>query len=188
MKDIIQQFDQKHPLERKIKFLLDIRGVVLMNNLTGSYVEFGCYNGDMTCFASSILHKTHIQKYIGIDSWNIEYNLKPDKESHTSISTKCGRISERIEIINTNFVTHPPELPLISIAVIDCNYIESIKSCVELIRKYMDNVCIVFIDDYFLDICSSEYRSEIKSIESIGRSCEYYNTYPPFARAIIIYK
>ncbi len=188
MNGIIEQLDQKHPLQRKIQFLLDIRGVILMNRLTGCYVEFGCYNGEMTCLAYSILNETRIQKFIGIDSWNIVYNSKPDKDSYQCVSTKCKNISNQIEIINTNFVTHPPVLPLISIAVIDCNYIDSIKSSIKLIQQYMDSVCVVFIDDYFLDIRSSEYRSTIKAIEQIGSSFEYYKTYPPFGRAIIIYK
>ena len=40
-------FDQIHPLQRKVKFLLDIRGYIKVNDLKGDYVEFGSYQSEM---------------------------------------------------------------------------------------------------------------------------------------------
>ena len=37
------ELDQKHPMERKIKFLLDIRGYIKVNNIQGSYYIVGRY-------------------------------------------------------------------------------------------------------------------------------------------------
>ena len=41
----IVQLEEGHRLHRKIKFLLDIRGLLVINKIGGEYVEFGVYRG-----------------------------------------------------------------------------------------------------------------------------------------------
>ena len=46
LNNIVERLDQKHPLDRKIQFFLDIRGLLKVNNMVGSYVEYGCFLGE----------------------------------------------------------------------------------------------------------------------------------------------
>src|SRR6056297_2316531 len=45
--DLAHRLDQTHPLQRKIQFLLDVRGYLKVNALSGSYVEFGSFRSEM---------------------------------------------------------------------------------------------------------------------------------------------
>ena len=64
------RLDQMHPLERKIKFLLDTRGYIKVNNIKGSYLEFGSYKSEMQYCAYKILEKTDcISSYVGLDTF-----------------------------------------------------------------------------------------------------------------------
>jgi len=63
----IDKIAEGHRLHRKIRFLLDIRGLLVLNKIEGDYVEFGVYRGEMMYAAAKIL-SPHIHKYIGLDT------------------------------------------------------------------------------------------------------------------------
>ncbi len=48
--------------DRKLEFLLDIRGYFIVNKIRGSYVEFGCYSGEMLYAALKILGQNKIDE------------------------------------------------------------------------------------------------------------------------------
>src|SRR4051812_29657083 len=65
--------DQRHRLQRKIQFFLDIRGYFVINKIKGNYVEFGVYRGEMMYGAFSVLGKTGaLKNYIGLDTFEGE--------------------------------------------------------------------------------------------------------------------
>ena len=54
IKSLCGIYDQQHYLERKIKFLLDVRGYLKLNKIRGNYIEFGCYMAEMQYAAYNI--------------------------------------------------------------------------------------------------------------------------------------
>ena len=78
--DVIEQInglaahlDHKHPMQRKVHFLLDVRGFLYLNQLKGNYIEFGSYMSEMQYAAYHILEPTGIMKrYVGLDTFEGE--------------------------------------------------------------------------------------------------------------------
>ena len=67
LKESINKLDHIHTHERKIKFLLDIRGYLKINKLAGEYVEFGSFLSEMQTAAFLIFKKKcKINSFIGI--------------------------------------------------------------------------------------------------------------------------
>ena len=66
---LIQTLDQKDRIQRKVQFMLDIRGYLIVNQLKGDYVEFGLYRGEMMYCASQVMkEKWDFSRYIGLDT------------------------------------------------------------------------------------------------------------------------
>ena len=64
----IDKISEGHRMHRKVKFLLDVRGLLVINKLEGDYVEFGFYRGEMMYAAARIL-APRIRRYIGLDTF-----------------------------------------------------------------------------------------------------------------------
>ena len=82
LETLAKDLDHKHRQQRKIQFLLDIRGYFVANKIIGSYVEFGLYRGEMMFSAHHILENTGcILNYIGLDTFSGEppYSIEEQK-------------------------------------------------------------------------------------------------------------
>ena len=155
LNDLCRDLDQVHPLERKIKFLLDVRGYIKVNKIKGSYIEFGSYKSEMQYCAYNVLEGTEcITGYIGLDTYAGEPRLSSveaasmnfveegsfNSEYETSkefvkknIGTKACLIKG--DFRNMNVIQQCDKYCPISIAVIDCNLKSSIESSLKYTLK-----------------------------------------------------
>ena len=84
------RLDQKHALERKMKFLLDCRGYLIVNDIKGSYIEFGSFRSETQYCAFNILEKTQkVSAYVGLDTFTGE----PEKLGNLSRVASVKRVS-----------------------------------------------------------------------------------------------
>ena len=167
---LIDDLDQKHYLQRKVKFLLDIRGYLKVNEIKGSYVEFGSFKSEMQYSAFKILEGTGcMEKYIGLDSFDGEVNVsEKDKEHNLYESSRdflCdyksvksfvdNEIGESGHLIKGDFREDKIQDEFrsiagpISVAVLDCNFISSTQSALALLSEFAVPGCVLFFDDYF---------------------------------------
>ena len=58
IKKNILRLDVKYSHERKLRFLLDVRGYILINKIKGNYIEFGSFLSEMQIASFLILDKT----------------------------------------------------------------------------------------------------------------------------------
>ncbi len=144
---LCKELDQKHRQQRKVQFLLDVRGYFIINKIKGNYVEFGIYRGEMVYCAWKILQETGcIKKYIGLDSFsgNPDISVSERKVNQTTLagSYKAGLqqtdkflrqfIKNKLKLIpgdfrKKNIIERAKDSKnKIALAVIDCNLISSI--------------------------------------------------------------
>ena len=73
--------DHRHRQQRKIQFLLDVRGYFVNNQIKGAYVEFGLYRGEMMFAAHHVLDGTGcFTQYVGLDSFAGEPEFSPEEQ------------------------------------------------------------------------------------------------------------
>ena len=215
LQDTAKKLDQIHPMHRKLQFLLDVRGYISMNNIKGSYVEFGCYECEMLYSAYHILEKNgQIYKYIGLDIFNniqpefnnddIKYSqVYQDHESFISnkyddinnfVKEKCGGKGVLIDgdfrknnILNNlkNNITNNK----INISVIDCNLISSIKTSIDFTLDNIVNGGVIFIDDYLTNVSHGPivHNYLFESVKSRNLQIIEHSFYPPFAKSFLIF-
>jgi hypothetical protein len=207
--ELAQSCDQVHRQQRKIQFFLDVRGYLSVNKISGSYMEFGVYRGEMMFSAHHILGKTGcITDFVGLDTFCGEPLFDTDEEDanpalisgdysgdyDTTLKFLTDRIGENVALIQGDFrekdiLRRALGFDQISIGVIDCNITSSIEAAASVLFK---NICpggLLFHDDFFINLGSGDIISETiinRAAETAGRRLVQYNTYPPFARAFVV--
>jgi hypothetical protein len=205
------KLDQKHPMERKIKFLLDIRGYIKVNNIQGSYFEFGSFKSQMQYSAFKILKETKmVNFYVGLDTFKGEPKLTKEeseslpclhegsftsnfKEIKSFVDKNIGSTGILIkgdfrkkEILkNCNLYTP------ISIAVIDCNLISSISASLDYIIENVVPGAVLFIDDFYTNFGKGDALINNlinKKLDDSKYRLIDHGFYPPFAKSFIIAK
>ncbi|MFH1411701.1 MAG: hypothetical protein ABIG55_03555 [Candidatus Omnitrophota bacterium] len=200
--------DQKHPMERKIRFLLDIRGYLKVNGIRGSYIEFGSYHSEMQYAAYNVLDETGMMdSYVGLEIFSGEPELTPEeKKSFPAMCTgdfSCDHEAV-LSFVENNFggkgvivkgdfrkkevmARCDAHLPL-SVAVIDCNLLSSTEYALKYTLKNMTPGGVIFIDDYLSNMSGGIPR--VKDLfEAVvreeGKEVLEHNFYPPFAKSFI---
>lgn len=200
----IEKISEGHRLHRKIRFLLDIRGLLIINKIQGDYVEFGVYRGDMMYAAAKIL-SPHIRKYIGLDTFaGLPEPYEGDAEifvfeSQGFMDTPrevAGRMMSGFNatLIEGDFRQKEvqerfrAEVSKISVVTIDCNWPSSVRAAMTVSYPFLQGGSIIFIDDYFVGTRQANFsdrilqeiteRSNLKFIE--------FMTYPPCGRAFLV--
>jgi hypothetical protein len=215
LQDVSKKLDQIHPMHRKIKFLLDIRGYISMNNIKGIYVEFGCYECEMLYSAYNILEKNgQMYKYIGLDIFN---NIQPEFNSedikHSKVyqneqsfkSNKYNEINKFLKencgekgvLINGDFrkknilnnLKNNIKDDKINISVIDCNLISSIKTSINFTLDNIVNGGVIFLDDYLTNVSNGPivHNYLIESSKNKNLQLIDHNFYAPFAKSFIVF-
>ena len=207
---LICDLDQKHYLQRKIKFLLDIRGYLKVNNIRGSYVEFGSFKSEMQYSAFRILEGTGcVKKYIGLDAFDNKLDLSEKDKQHNSYESPddflCSydnvkifvdeEMGEKGLLVRGDFRKKEVQVEFrkiagpISVAVLDCNFISSTRAALQLLSEAAVPGCVLFLDDYF-----TNFRKGIPAIPNLVD--EFFESakfelvdlgfYPPFAKSFLL--
>ncbi len=200
----IEKLSETHRLHRKIQFLLDIRGLIIINKIQGDYVEFGAYRGEMMYAAAKIL-SPHIRKYVGLDTFaGLPEPHEEDAESFVYESQ--GFMAARREtaermmsgfnttLIEGDFrqrevqVEFRVEVPKISVVTIDCNWPSSVHAAMTVSYPLLQNGSIVFIDDYFVGTRQANFNDKILQEISEQGNLKFidFMTYPPCGRAFLV--
>lgn len=210
MRDSISRYigylEEGHRLHRKIKFLLDIRGLLIINKIKGDYVEFGVYRGEMMFAASRVL-APNISRFIGLDTFGglpqphdgdedifvfksegfmtapreLAEEMMVDADSHfIEGDFRDEGVQERLRELN----------PRISVLSIDCNWPSSVKKALHAGAPYLHHGSIVFLDDYFAGVHHRNFHDEVLAeiAEQENFLVVEFATYPPSARAFILEK
>ena len=208
LNNLIKNLDHKDRMDRKIKFLLDIRGYFFVNKIKGDYVEFGVFNGEMIYCANQIFkNKYNFTKYIGLDTFEGtplkknndkinkyiskgDYkssikNVKKDLSNIKNLELIKGDFREKIVSKKFQFIK-----PKISLLVIDCNLLSSINSSLNLGFKYVVNGSVLYFDDMYVSQSNSlKIKDQLNKIaKNHHLVLEPYMFYPPFGRAFFLFK
>lgn len=202
----IAELEEKHRLHRKIRFLLDIRGLLVINKLAGDYVEFGVYRGEMMYAAAKIL-SPHIRKWVGLDTFrglpapaadDGKIFVFEKKGFMASPKEAAARLLEGFDavLIEGDFRDGTVRekfralRPRISVLVIDCNWKSSVESAVAMSGPYLAAGSIVYIDDYFVAARFPNFNTPILAAAAEKHRLQFseFLTYPPCGRAFITEK
>jgi len=202
--DHIGLISERHRMHRKIKFLLDVRGLVIINKMGGDYVEFGVYRGEMMYSAARVL-SPHIERFIGLDTFTglPEPQQEDDRlfvfESWGFMASPktvaCGMMDEyNTVLIEGDFRQKKTQTaftdtkPTISVMTIDCNWPSSVEAAFDMSASFLKSGSIIFIDDYFVATSSPNFNDPIlkKAAEEKGLRLVDFMTYPPSARAFLV--
>jgi hypothetical protein len=200
----IEKISEGHRMHRKIQFLLDIRGLIIINKIQGDYVEFGVYRGEMMYSAAKIL-SPHIRKYIGLDTFtglpepvdgDSDVFVFKDKGFMSSPKSVVEKLMEGFDtcLIEGDFRDKATmdKLALatkkIAVLSIDCNWPSSIKVAMEESVRYMQHGTIIFLDDYFAGVNHRNFHDQLLEEFSKNTSWRFieFSTYPPAARAFLV--
>ena len=208
---LAKDLDQKHRMQRKIQFFLDIRGYFIVNQIQGCYVEFGVYRGEMTFCAIDILDETRcISHYFGLDTFEGEPELsEPERAANPCVEEGgySGDYDEtlkflqkfagnRVTLIKGDFRKDDVLGKMdckepIALCVIDCNLLSSIKKSIEYSLSRMRPAGVIFIDDFFVNMhlgtCEVLNILEEEAKRNNIRLIDF-NTYAPSAKAFIVVK
>lgn len=191
IKQNISKQDTTYTHERKIQFLLDIRGYLIINKVKGNYVEFGSFLSEMQVASFYILKNTNsINHFLGIDIFK---KFEGFNSSYVQVKKELRKISNKLKIIkldlskknNLKKISYP-----INISVIDCNEKKSLINSLEYSIKNIVNGGIIYIDDYFvLEKNNLILKHSLKKFLKIHKKkSEFFKTYPPFGIAFIVLK
>lgn len=208
--DLIKKLDHQHPIQRKLQFFLDVRGVLKTNFIKGSYVEYGCFKGETIFACEKILEKTMVMdSYYGIDLFDHEeLDLSHSDIEHNQFDfnhpfffenfkeiKKAFKNKNKINFVkgdlNNKETFKKLKIEEINVALIDCNFLSSLESS---IIHALDNICnfgFLFIDDYFTNLKKSGLIIDtILKKEAKKRKLKLvdYKVYAPFAKSFMILK
>ena len=208
--ELCERLDQQHPLERKIRFLLDVRGYLKLNKLEGSYVEFGCFRAEMLFAASRILKTIGLMRnFVGLDTFTGE--PEPNAKEHLlNPSVQSGDFACDFEEVKRFLKTHVGDQAVLiqgdfrkqkvlerctpyarfNISVVDCNILSSIETSVGYSMDHLINGGLLFIDDYFTNLgdgCPHITELLEEQARKHGRSIMDHGFYPPFAKSFIVF-
>jgi len=202
----IEALSEGHRLHRKIRFLLDIRGLLIINKLEGDYVEFGVYRGEMTYAAATIL-APRITRYIGLDTFAGLPEPRQD-DAEVFVFEKQGFMASPRAIAEKMMAGYPTaliegdfrdravrdqfeaEVSAISVLVLDCNWPSSVEAAMALAAPHLQCGSIVFFDDYFVGTRRTNFNERILRETGRRHGVRFveFMTYPPCARAFIVEK
>jgi len=208
---LCKDLDQVHPMERKIKFLLDIRGYFKLNAIKGSYLEFGSYQSEMQYAAYKILDETQmITSYVGLDTFEGEPEIEDNEKSffpslqskdfdinYDNVSSFVSKyIGNKSFLIKGDFRKQETldsigKYTPVAVSVIDCNLFSSIEVSIDYTLKNIVQGGIIFIDDYFSNMHDGIPRIHLlfnKLISQNKAQIIQHSFYPPFAKSFIVYK
>jgi hypothetical protein len=200
----IERIGEGHRMHRKVRFLLDIRGLLIINTIDGDYVEFGVYRGEMMYAAAKILGP-HIRRYVGLDTF-------------TGLPEPVAGQDEAFVFERAGFMSSPKataeammegydavmiegdfrdaavqerlaaETSKISVASIDCNWPSSVDAAVQMCLPHLQPGSIVYMDDYFVGTRRPNFNEAImrRASEESGLRFVEFQTYPPCARAFLV--
>lgn len=196
--------EEKHRMHRKIRFLLDIRGLLVANKIEGDYVEFGVFRGEMMYAAAKIL-SPHTTRYIGLDTFT---GLPKPQEDDASLFLfeAAGFMASPKKVTETIMAGYPTILiqgdfreesiqeqfhaqaPKISVLTIDCNWPSSVRAALRISTPYLQPGSIIFTDDYFVAAHAPNFNNPIleQASQESGFKFVEYMTYPPCARAFLV--
>ena len=187
-KNILKQ-DTSYTHERKIQFLLDIRGYLIINKIKGNYIEFGSFLSEMQLASFYILRNiTSMSEFIGIDFFK---KFQGFDSNYEKVKKRLNKISNRLKVIkldlskkkNFKKINFP-----VSVAAVDCNEKKSLINSLEYSIKNIVNGGVIYIDDYFvLEKNNLMLKSNLKKfLKKYKKKSEFFKTYPPFGIAIIV--
>jgi len=203
------RLDQTHPLERKVRFLLDVRGYIKANQLAGSYIEFGSFRSEMQYAAWSVLDGTGMMRdYVGLDTFTGEPTLTDDDAAGPGFNVvgdfACDfdeiqrfvgeTIGERGRLVRGDFresavLERCAGYGPFNIVAVDCNLRSSITAALDWALPRMVGGGVLFIDDYFADVTEGRLRTaELvdTALDKAGRCGVTHGFYPPFARSLVV--
>lgn len=209
LKSLAEELDHKHRQQRKIQFLLDVRGYFVANQISGAYVEFGLYRGEMMLSAFHILEKTGcFLHYVGLDTFSGEPVYSEEEQSvnpylklgdfksdfQTTYQFLSGHIGNKLNLINGDFredeiLQKVKKIGPISMGIIDCNVSSSIEAALDSILPLIVPGGFLFMDDLFANVGKGRLLTqELMNHCAMNRQrhLEVYQTYPPCGRAYII--
>ena len=207
---LAKDLDHRHRQQRKIQFFLDIRGYFVANRVTGSYIEFGVYRGEMMYGAHHVLDGTGcFPLYAGVDTFAGEPAYSQDEQEEnpylkpgdfaadyeTTQAFLASHIGEdRLRLVRGDFrepsvLEEAKAAAPFALAVIDCNISSSIRAAADWVLPHMQPGGLLFADDYFANIGDGDFvTGEIltAAAQQTNRKLIEYQTYPPCARAFVV--
>jgi hypothetical protein len=200
----VEVLEEKHRMHRKIRFLLDIRGLLIINKIEGDYVEFGVYRGEMMYAAAQIL-SPHITRYIGLDTFE-GLPAPQENDADLFVFESPGFMASPKETAEAMMHGYPSiliqgdfrqehvleqfraQVPQISVLTIDCNWPSSVRAALMAGAPYLQAGSIVFVDDYFVATRRANFNDQIMRQVSETHEIRFveFQTYPPCARAFIV--
>ena len=200
----MERISEGHRMHRKIRFLLDIRGLLIINKIEGDYVEFGVYRGEMMYAAARILGP-RVRRYIGLDTFAglPEPVAERDEafvfERPGFMSSPRATAEAMMEgfdavMIEGDFREAEVQKRLVaetskmSVVSIDCNWPSSVEAAVQMCLPHLQCGSIVYMDDYFVGTRKPNFNDAImrRASEESGLRFVEFQTYPPCARAFIV--
>lgn len=209
IQELASMLDQDHHMERKLNFLLDIRGFLYLNQLKGSYIEFGSFRSEMHYAAYHILDSTKlIDKYIGLDTFEGEPEMN-DKEIAAMPITKKGQFTTSLDEVQEFVQKYMKKKGVLikgdfrrksvlkqcdayapfNVSIVDCNLLTSLESS---LRYSFANIIpggLLFVDDYFSNFSDGKPRIP-DLVNQLAKKAKKrlitHSFYPPFAKSFIV--
>ena len=134
-----------------MRFLLDVRGYILINKIKGNYIEFGSFLSEMQIASFLILDKTKcVINFFGVDLFK---KFNGFNSNFNNVKKNLERISKKLKILKLDLSIKKNfkkiNIP-INISVIDCNEKDSLVNSLEHSIKNIVNGGMIYIDDYFI--------------------------------------
>lgn len=211
IQEVIDRLDQKHPIERKARFFIDVRGYIKLNAVRGNYVEFGSFRSWTQYAAYKVLDQTGmIVHYLGLDVFTGEPTPSLDEAGHMPVMAQgdfsCDfqsvsafvhrRMGAKGSIIQGDFREAKIKEQIRAFApfnliLLDCNLISSMQAALDTAMDGAVFGAALFIDDYFTNFGKGEaIIAEItdSSASRHGFRLIEHGFYPPFAKSFILAK
>ena len=200
----IDELQEKHRLHRKIRFLLDVRGLLVINRLAGDYAEFGIYRGEMMYAASRVLGAL-VGRYIGLDTFaGLPTPAREDGEHF--VFEREGFMAADRDLVEGVMAGAPCTLIEgdfrdaavvrqfqsvagdVAVASIDCNWPSSVEAALHAVAPHLRCGSIVYLDDYFTATRRPNFHRVIfEELEQRhGLALMEFMTYPPCGRAFLV--
>lgn len=201
---LIGTVSETHRMHRKVKFLLDVRGVLVINRTAGDYVEFGVFRGEMMYAAARILG-AQIRRFVGLDTF-AGLPQPTDGDQERFVYERAGAMASPEQLAadmmrgyDAHFIKGDFRAPdaserlrslagPIAVLSIDCNWPSSVEAALRASAPLLQAGSVVFLDDYFVALKETNFHDPLlRAIESAhGLRFVEFMTYPPCARAFVL--
>lgn len=201
---LVQTLSETHRMHRKVKFLLDVRGVLVINRTVGDYVEFGVFRGEMMYAAARILG-SNVRRFVGLDTF--EGLPQPaGRDQQGFVYERAGAMAsseqfarEMMAGYDAHFLKGDFRAPGASDALratagpvavlsIDCNWPSSVEAALMAGAPLLQAGSVLFLDDYFVALRKPNFHVPLlNAVEAqVGLRFVEFMTYPPCARAFVV--